>query len=331
MLNNLNILFSSMILLGPIISISSTNWLGVWMGMELNLISFVPFMINSKNIASNESAIIYFLVQASASSMFLMFCTFNSMQYFLFSSMISSTLSMIMLSMPLFIKLGAAPFQPWFVNIISKLNWTQCFVLMSWQKFTPLFLLFYLEPTSTFYMLMTSASLIVGSIGGLSQTLPKKILAFSSVNHVGWLMTSVMLSKKLLYCYILFYTLMTLFVVIQLSYYNINTFNQTFSMDSFSLAISLLSLGGLPPFLGFLPKWMIIQTMIMNSHLFLTIILMMTTLITLYYYIRLMLKPILMSSSLQKWSSLNSNNSILNSMFVLMSCSGLIVFNIILT
>nr|UGS80360.1 NADH dehydrogenase subunit 2 [Kilauella sp. KispEL] len=333
MLNNLNILFILMMIISSLISISATNWFGAWMGLELNMLSFVPLMVENKNILSNESALKYFLIQAVASSMFIMFSVFNSFFYFLFFNFTFFALQNFLLMIPLFIKLGAAPFHTWFIMIMEGMKWPLCFLLMTWQKIAPLFIISYIYVNNNLLMFFSISSLVVGSIGGLSQTSFRKLLAFSSVNHIGWLISSLMLNKILLLMYFLFYFFMNLFVFFNLNLNSTFQFNQSFMKPQlFSLAISFLSLGGLPPFLGFLPKWMILQNWIAEKSFFLCFVLVMTALITLYYYLRITYSIFINLSLSSKWIFRpNVNLLTLNTIFLIISSTGLFLFNLILT
>nr|UGS80503.1 NADH dehydrogenase subunit 2 [Polypsocus corruptus] len=332
MFNNLNIIFLIMTFLGSIISISSTNWFSTWLGLELNMLSFIPIMINNKNSLSTEASIKYFLIQASASSMFIFFCIINTYQnfnYFYFMEM--SNISFLII--PLMIKLGSAPFQTWFISVMQSLNWYKCYLLMTMQKIIPLFLMNFMFIKYNFIMIFSILSILIGSIGGLNQISLKKIMAFSSINHLGWMLTINILNKYMCMMYFLMYMYINLFSLTFLNLNSIFSLNQNLpKFDLLSFKISILSLGGLPPFLGFLPKWMIIQNLILNNYFFLTLILMMTTLITLIYYMRLIIKMSIMNFSMQKWliSIFNMKMFMFKSILFISTSSGLIFYNLIL-
>lgn len=311
-----------------LISISSTNWLGAWIGLEVNIISFIPLITNNKNILSNESALKYFLIQAIASSSFLLFCLLNSLYSPFFSNLNTVFITNILIIIPLLLKLGAAPFQSWFVIVIEGLTWLKCLILITWQKLAPLFILFYIAK-SKIVVPFCIISLVVGSIGGLNQTSLKKIIAYSSVNHLGWLLRALIINKLLLLIYFTIYFFLNLFTVSNFISINLTTFNQVFCKNSIHFPIRLLSLSGLPPFLGFLPKWLVLNQLLLRNIFFLRIIMILTALITTFFYIRLIFRSILISNySIKYTTQILLPLHISNHVFLTITCVGLLIFNL---
>uniref|UniRef100_A0AAU7VAM7 NADH-ubiquinone oxidoreductase chain 2 n=1 Tax=Stenopsocus maximalis TaxID=3074943 RepID=A0AAU7VAM7_9NEOP len=331
MFNNLSILFLFMTFMGSLISVSSTTWFSAWLGLEINLISFVPLIINNKNSLLTESAMKYFIIQASASAMFIFLCVINSLMNFYQLFMINSPNIMLLL-IPLMIKLGSAPFQTWFITVMQGMNWFNCYLLATLQKIAPLFLMNFLFLNNKIIFVFSIFSVLVGSLGGLNQTSLKKILAFSSVNHLGWMMTVGCLSKYLFVVYFLFYSFMNLFVMNFLSKTSVFQLAQTYKLtNNYNWLISILSLGGLPPFIGFIPKWMVIQVLVLNKMFMICFIMIMTALITLFYYIRMITATMIMNYYTQKWNMFTGlGMSLLNSTFLTVSAGGLILYNLIM-
>lgn len=127
---------------------------------------------------------------------------------------------------------------------------------------------------------------------GINQTSLRKILAFSSINHIRWILSSILINEQLLFNYFLFYciisfSVVSIFYISESFYFNqLIIFKAPNSVKTISI-ISILSLGGLPPFIGFFPKWLIIQELSNFNHFFLLIVFLFSTLISLYFYIRL--------------------------------------------
>nr|YP_009443861.1 NADH dehydrogenase subunit 2 [Amphigerontia montivaga]ATU07082.1 NADH dehydrogenase subunit 2 [Amphigerontia montivaga] len=327
MLNNLNILFFFMMILSTLLSVSSTNWLGTWMGLEVNMMSFIPMILVNKNILSNEASLKYFLIQAIASCSFITFCLMNSIYTNFFSSMQMTMLVNLLVILPLMMKMGAAPFQAWFIVTMEGLNWMKCFILMTWQKVAPMFILMYIS-LPKIIIPFSILSLMAGALGGLNQTSLKKIMAYSSVNHLGWMMTGMMMNKFMLIFYFSAYIMLNYFTLTNLMKLNKMNFNQIFSKPDFYLAVSLLSLSGLPPFLGFLPKWMIINWTINNNMYMLSVIMIITALITIFFYMRMILNSIIMSNYTQKWVLSNySTYSFMNNIMLMLTMTGMLLFN----
>uniref|UniRef100_A0AAU6QF25 NADH-ubiquinone oxidoreductase chain 2 n=1 Tax=Gatzara jubilaea TaxID=3114391 RepID=A0AAU6QF25_9NEOP len=305
MFNNLtNFMFFIMLLLGSIITVSSNSWLGAWMGLEINLLAFIPLLINLKYLASTEASLKYFIVQALASTTLLfvvLMLTFN--QNFLPQYNLHLN---IILNSALLMKMGAAPFHSWFPEVMEGLSWWMSFILMTWQKIAPMILISY----CFLYKFITIAiilSITIGSIGGFNQTNLRSLMAYSSINHLGWMLSSLIISMSYWLTYFIFYVIMSLSIIHMLNSFNIYYFSQIFfSMSNnpiikFSLFCNLLSLGGLPPFAGFMPKWIVIQAL-SETNLFLVITMVMMTLATLYIYIRLTYSALMINSLQLKYN-----------------------------
>nr|YP_010254291.1 NADH dehydrogenase subunit 2 [Micromus paganus]QTZ19027.1 NADH dehydrogenase subunit 2 [Micromus paganus] len=300
-----NLIFMTTLMIGSLISISSNSWLGAWMGLEINLLSFIPIIINLKNSLSTESALKYFLTQALASSILLFSILIISIKNNYLHTEINSLMNFI-LNSTLFMKMGAAPFHFWFPEMMEGLSWMTSLILMTWQKIAPMILISYcLIP---FYAMTASIiSIIAGSIGGLNQLNLRKLMAYSSINHLGWMLGSLMISNFYWLVYFSLYTLISTAIISLFNQFNLFKINQLFNLSNFNplmkflLFCNLLSLGGLPPFTGFLPKWIVIQ-MMSSINPFLISMMVVPTLITLFFYIRLSYSAFLINYTQTKWN-----------------------------
>nr|YP_008081540.1 NADH dehydrogenase subunit 2 [Ascalohybris subjacens]AGK07584.1 NADH dehydrogenase subunit 2 [Ascalohybris subjacens] len=308
MFNNLtNFMFLLTLMLGSIISISSNSWLGAWMGLEINLLAFIPLLTNFKNLTSTESFTEMFIVQALASAtllftILLLSFSSNSM-LFEFNTYLN-----IILNSSLLMKMGAAPFHSWFPEVMEGLTWITGFILMTWQKIAPMMILSYCM-SHMFIMFSIILSIFVGSIGGFNQTNLRSLMAYSSINHLGWMLSSILISLSHWLVYYIFYTIISLSIISMFYQFNIFYFNQVFSsmnqspVIKFLMFCNLLSLGGLPPFTGFLPKWIIIQSL-SSMNMFLMTTMVMLTLITLFFYIRLTYSAFMIQSTQIMWNKM---------------------------
>lgn len=287
------------------------------MGLEINLISFIPLIIDIKNNFSTESAIKYFLVQAFASLIFIFLRIFYIIKINLFFILINPFYEIIIINSTIIIKLGAAPFHFWFPSIIDGLSWNNSILLLTWQKIAPLRLISYFNETNLLILFIISSA-IIGAIGGLNQISLRKLLSYSSINHISWLLIALNSNNILWITYFLFYIIINisiifLFKTYQIFYTNqLFIFNRKFWIIKFYLFINLLSLGGLPPFLGFFPKWLVIENLI-NLHLmFILLILIIIRLVTLFFYLRLTFSAFLFLYPSFIWKKINLFSSIQN-------------------
>nr|AWH62910.1 NADH dehydrogenase subunit 2 [Hydrotaea leucostoma] len=303
-------MFLYILMMGTMISISANSWLGAWMGLEINLLAFIPLMSDNK-LMSTEASLKYFLTQALASSVFL----FAVILFLLNSNKLNSNyfMEMILFS-SLLLKSGSAPFHFWFPNVMEGLSWTNSLILMTWQKIAPLMLISYIifKPLMILSIILSS---IIGALGGLNQTSLRKLMAYSSINHLSWMLMAMYNSTILWMTYFMFYSLLTFSMIYMFNMFKISHINQLFSlfyynkMMKFMLFFNLLSLGGLPPFLGFLPKMLVIQSLTLNNQLFLLTIMVIMTLITLYFYMRLCYSAFMMNYYENTWLTYSIYNS----------------------
>nr|AEY80446.1 NADH dehydrogenase subunit 2 [Apenthecia foliolata] len=289
--NSSKILFIIIMMMGTMISITSNSWLSVWMGLEINLLSFIPLMSDNNNLMSTESSLSYFLTQALASTILLFSIILLMLKNNINIDINNSYISFLMLS-SLLLSSGAAPFHFWFPNMMEGLSWMNSLMLMTWQKIAPLMLISYLN-IKILLVISSIISVTIGALNGLNQTSMRKLMAFSSINHLGWMLSSLLISETIWFIYFLFYSFLVLTLCFMFNLFKVFHLNQLFSLYfnskilKFFLFMNFLSLGGLPPFLGFLPKWIVIQQLTFNNQLFLLFILLMSTLITLFFYLRI--------------------------------------------
>nr|AQP28389.1 NADH dehydrogenase subunit 2 [Spinitermes sp. A TB-2017] len=305
--NSTKILLLTTLVGGVLVSVSSNSWLGAWMGLEINLMSFIPLMSNVKNMYNTEASLKYFIVQVLASATLLFMVVMKTLTEDLFTFESNWYTSMIICT-PLLLKSGAAPFHWWFPGVMEGLSWENCALLMTVQKAAPLMLMSYLIDINTFTLSIILMSAAVGSIGGLNQTSMRKILTYSSINHTGWMLIALITSENLWMVYYTIYSILALTVVSAIKLSGVSFINQTMmtnkeiTLMKFMLFTSLLSLGGLPPFLGFLPKWIVIQAMITNNMAPLATVVVVTSLVTLYYYLKISYSSFMILSTEPKWN-----------------------------
>nr|YP_009176805.1 NADH dehydrogenase subunit 2 [Portunus sanguinolentus]ALJ11004.1 NADH dehydrogenase subunit 2 [Portunus sanguinolentus]ALK60827.1 NADH dehydrogenase subunit 2 [Portunus sanguinolentus] len=312
---------------GTTLSISSTSWFGAWLGLELNLLSFIPLITTKLCPYLSEAAIKYFLIQALASTVLIM-----SASVFLYAQSVSH----IMILLSLLLKLGAAPFHFWFPQVTEGLSWPQAFVLLTIQKLAPMFLISYLTFSNmlmSIIMISALTSSLAGAIGGLNIMKLRKLMAFSSINHMSWMLVGIYMGDMYWLTYFSLYSFVSGSVVVLLytsqSLTMSNLLNQSKKnlMMNMFIPMNILSLGGLPPFLGFIPKWIMIQYMACNSMFFPLLILLVSSLITLYFYLRLFVPMTLLSFSY--FTSNVKLKSLFSSSFPLLSMSFINMFGIL--
>nr|YP_010729895.1 NADH dehydrogenase subunit 2 [Parnassius hannyngtoni]WEF74766.1 NADH dehydrogenase subunit 2 [Parnassius hannyngtoni] len=327
-LNSNKMFFYFILFFSTLISISANSWLGCWIGLEINLLSFIPLISNSKNLLSSEAALKYFLIQSIASINFLFSIL---LKMILLKNFEINNLFSILINSSMLMKMGSTPFHFWFPNIIEGLSWFNCFILMTWQKISPMILLSYYM-NNNFLMFIMIFNVIVGTMGGINQTSLRKLMSFSSINNLGWMLAALMMTENLWIFYLMMYSFLISIMCFFFNMLNIYYINQLFIVNmkfslKMSLLINFLSLGGLPPFLGFFPKWIIINFLIMNKLFMISFIFIMMSLIMLFFYIRIMYSSIMFNYLKMKWFKNFMKNYLLMIMniFSMISLLGMII------
>nr|APX39901.1 NADH dehydrogenase subunit 2 [Stylosomus rugithorax] len=305
-MKSFKLLFFASLIMGLLITISSNSWMSMWIGLEVNLLSIIPLLSTNKQNNSAEATIKYFITQVMASSILLLsiilMININDQNFSHQSNLMMITQS------ALFIKMGAAPFHAWFPEVMEGLTWMNCMIMLTVQKIAPMIVLLNIITPSYMIFLVIIISLVVGGLFGINQVSLRKIMAYSSINHIGWMITAMMSLKSLWIIYFFIYSGITTNIIIILNSGNLSKISQiplifkTSKINSLFFSMNFLSLGGLPPFLGFLPKWLTIQQLIFSSQWVLTAMMVILTLITLYFYLRMSFSSMMMSmdSSLSK-------------------------------
>nr|AID22240.1 NADH dehydrogenase subunit 2 [Pseudostegana insularis] len=334
MFNSSKILFVMIMMSGTMITVTSNSWLSAWMGLEINLLSFIPLMKDSNNPMPAEASLKYFLTQALASTVFL-FSIILMMLKNIIIELNYSYISMMTLS-SLLMKSGAAPFHFWFPNMMEGMTWMNSLILMTWQKIAPLILISYVNMDFLLKMSII-LSVIIGAWGGMNQTSLRKLLAFSSINHLGWMLMSLNISEMYWLIYFFIYSFLMISIIFMFNTFKMFHFNQMFSLfinskiTKFLLFMNFLSLGGLPPFLGFLPKWLVIDQLTMNNNYFLLLSQFLMSLITLFFYLRICYTAFMLNFYENNWMlEMNMNFSLYFCLFLsFLSTFGLFIISVL--
>nr|YP_009572098.1 NADH dehydrogenase subunit 2 [Umbonium thomasi]QBI37693.1 NADH dehydrogenase subunit 2 [Umbonium thomasi] len=305
-------LFIFITFFGTILSLSSLHWLGIWAGLEINLMGFIPILVYSGMLQETESGMKYFVIQALGSGMIMAGSLFSFSLFLTWESCsIISFTGVVILIFGLMLKLGSFPFHFWLPSVMAGISWLSCLVLTTWQKLAPLFLLMTLitvYASSSSYMLLflllaAGGSSLVGGFGGVNQTQIRALLAYSSISHMGWMLLCCLTSLSALKIYFATYFIISISVFLALWYSEKSLFAQTGSSSSNSkinelvLLFMLLSLGGMPPLLGFFSKWIAIWTSCSSVSLLSLAPLLSGSLISLFYYLSLMFSMSLFSGT----------------------------------
>nr|YP_009262173.1 NADH dehydrogenase subunit 2 [Notoraja tobitukai]ANI86707.1 NADH dehydrogenase subunit 2 [Notoraja tobitukai] len=282
--------------LGTTITFLGSHWLLIWMGLEINTMAIIPLMIYQQHPRAVEATTKYFLTQATASALLLFAGTTNAWmtgQWNITDLLYPTSATLITLALAL--KIGLAPVHFWLPEVLQGLNLTTGLILSTWQKLAPFAILLQLYPllNPNILIIMGITSILVGGWGGLNQTQLRKILAYSSIAHLGWMITIIHFAPNLALLNLIIYIIMTtsMFLIFNsLNSVKINSISISTTkapLLSIMALTTLLSLGGLPPLSGFVPKWLILQELTKQNLFIPATIMALATLLSLFFYLRL--------------------------------------------
>nr|ABD42963.1 NADH dehydrogenase subunit 2 [Anolis auratus]ABD42965.1 NADH dehydrogenase subunit 2 [Anolis auratus]ABD42969.1 NADH dehydrogenase subunit 2 [Anolis auratus] len=281
---------------GTIITMTSHHWLMAWIGLEINSLAIIPIISSTHNPRSTEAATKYFLTQAAASATILFSSMINAWQTGTWDiTNLSFVPSNILLTLALAMKLGLAPAHFWLPEVLQGSTLMTAMIVTTWQKLAPMTLIFLTinNLSTTILILMGLLSSIIGGWGGLNQTQTRKIMAYSSIAHLGWMVAISSIMTNIMIINLLVYLMMTTAVFLTLISSKSKTIQDTTTTWTLSPALTimtsllLLSLGGLPPLTGFLPKWLILEELMTQNLAPAAIVLALSSLLNLFFYLRL--------------------------------------------
>nr|WRW11372.1 NADH dehydrogenase subunit 2 [Afurcagobius suppositus] len=281
--------------LGTTITFSSTHWFLAWMGLEISTLAILPLMTQNSHPRAIEATTKYFLTQAAAAATLLFASTSNAWltgqwNISLMMHPLPATLIILALSM----KIGLAPLHTWLPEVLQGLDITTGLIMSTWQKLAPFSLLLQTPLQShPLLVLLAITSTLVGGWGGLNQTQLRKVLAYSSIAHLGWMILVLQFNTPLTMLTLGLYLAMTSAAFLTLkanNATNINTLATSWAKIptlAALLPLVLLSLGGLPPLTGFMPKWLILQELTKQGLPLAATIAALSALLSLYFYLRI--------------------------------------------
>nr|AEH16712.1 NADH dehydrogenase subunit 2 [Polytelis anthopeplus] len=320
------LILTTSLLTGTTITITSNHWLMAWTGLEINTLAIIPLISKSHHPRAIEAATKYFLVQAAASTLMLFSSTMNAWftgQWDI--TQLTHPPSSALLTAAIAIKLGLAPFHFWFPEALQGSSLTTALLLSTVMKLPPTTILLLTSHSlnPTLLTTMSIMSIALGGWMGLNQTQTRKILAFSSISHLGWMTTIIIYNPKLTLLTFLTYILMTTSIFLTMN--TTNTLKLPTLMTSWTktptlsttLMLTLLSLAGLPPLTGFLPKWLIIQELTKQEMTTTATIISMFSLLGLFFYLRLaycstITLPPNPSNKMKQWSPKKPTNILIS-------------------
>ena len=308
--------------LGMMIMISSNDLIVFYMGLELqSLALYVLASFNRDQLQSSEAGLKYFVLSALSSGLLLYGCSLiygftGSTNFNFIASQLSSenyalTFGIVFILVGLAFKISAVPFHMWapdvyqgsptsvtlFFTMVPKIAALTVFIRFLYVPFLNL-----IDQWQTILIFLSIASMLFGAIAAIGQTNIKRLIAYSSIGHVGYALAGLATGSnegiQSSVIYITIYILMNLGLFSCLlmmkrnnQYYesinDLSGLSKNHPLLSLSFLIILFSLAGIPPLAGFFAKFYIFKAVIEQSMFFLAVVGLLSTVVAAYYYLRI--------------------------------------------
>jgi len=322
-------------ILGMSIMISSNDLIVFYMGLELqSLALYVLASFKRENPLSAESGLKYFVLSALSSGLLLYGCSLiygyaGSTNFDIISSNINSvnyglTLGIVFILVGLAFKISAVPFHMWapdvyqgsptsvtiFFAILPKIAALTVFIRFLYIPFINL-----IDQWQVIIIFLSIASMIFGAVAAIGQKNLKRLMAYSSISHMGFALAGLAvgtndgIQSSITY--------MSLYVIMNLSFFSslfmlkinqkyyetiddLSGLSKNHPMLSLAMLVSLFSLAGIPPLAGFFAKFYIFMAVIEQEMYFLAIVGLLSTVVAAFYYLRI-IKTIYFDEEKQKY------------------------------
>nr|YP_010934907.1 NADH dehydrogenase subunit 2 [Lamennaisia ambigua]WKV28898.1 NADH dehydrogenase subunit 2 [Lamennaisia ambigua] len=298
-----------MLLISNFLVLLSDNFFFMWMIMEINLMCFISMLAVYK-FCYTQILMNYFLVQAFNSYLFLFSSILfsynlmkNSMEFFIFFSMIS--------------KMGLPPFHFWYMSFMKQLNWMLFFINSSMQKFIPLVIIYLNVSKSILITCLMMMMIFLSPFLSVNFFTMKFIMCFSSFIQILWLVNLMMFNEIVWIVFFLIYNLISFSLIYVFYKFNINYLHdlslKNLNLINYLINFMIFSLASIPPLSGFLNKLIYFKCMIYVNSMYFLVLLMLFSLMTLYFYIRIMMfNSMIFAVNVKKFNYLIKNFKMLN-------------------
>nr|AAS80091.1 NADH dehydrogenase subunit 2 [Eirenis eiselti] len=320
------------IALSTIMITSTTHWLMTWVCLEINTLSMIPVISKPNHPRATEAATKYYLTQTMASTTMLFAATMDAMSTSNWETNLTTEPATTIITLALMMKMAAAPFHFWLPDVSQGTTTMTALTILTWQKIAPLTILLTIHNKTNITLILLSAmlSITIGGLGSLNQTQLRKLMAFSSIAHTGWILATLKTAPQISTLTFMIYSTTTTPVFLVMNSTTSMTIKDLGIMWTSSpsmmtiLSITMLSLGGLPPLSGFMPKWLILNNMASANMIAEATTMALASLLSLFAYMRLMymssmtlpphttLMPI-------KWRTMNKKHPIITSTLTAMT------------
>ena len=333
-------------LTGMLLMISSNDLLSLFMSMELQSLSlYILVSFSRDDFISSEAGVKYFIIGSLSTCIFLFgtslvyglvgSTSFNEISIFmsdLYSTPTMLIVGLIFILVSLSLKISAAPFHMWTPDVYQGAPSIVTSILSTLPKIAAFGVLIRLLvypfgeiiiDWGKILIILSITSMIIGSLGALLQTDLKRLMAYSTINHIGFILMGLIPGSEegitAICIYLIFYITMNLGIFLfilnmqrdQINVSSIKDLSGLYRSQPLMagcLAIILFSMAGIPPMAGFIGKLIILNIVVDNNLFFLAVIAVLTSVIAAFYYIRL-IKSIFFDEPIDDLDNITNNQS----------------------
>nr|QJS34681.1 NADH dehydrogenase subunit 2 [Tylopathes sp. n. NB-2020] len=309
-----------MVTLGGVLLVLASNWLSVYLAIELPTLSLFILAAQKRGSGhSAESGLKYFVLGALSSGLFLFGCallcgltgsaSLPCIDLVLNQGVVPTLggdpsgvmtpIGSLLITVALLFKLSAAPFHMWAPDVYDGAPTTTTALLATVPKVAIFSILVTIGPVVNILLIGAVFSMVVGAIGALNQTKIKRLLAYSGIGHMGFVLWGIEIGSfesvlaSLIYM-ILYVTMSICIFAIVLALGVVKNLIVEFSglsrrepVLALTLALTLLSIAGIPPLVGFLSKWLVLLSGVVSQYYLVSILAVICSVIAGVYYVRI--------------------------------------------
>lgn len=293
------------IALSSLLLVSSINWLSIYLAIELQTLSlFILVAIKRDSVYSTEAGLKYFVLGAVSSGLFLFGCTLlyglsGEISIQGGNSIWVSDMGKILITISLLFKLSAAPFHMWAPDVYEGSPTIITALLATVPKVGVFSILVQIGPVSNIILVCAVISIIYGAIGALNQTKIKRLLAYSGIGHMGFILFGVGIgsfeSIQASIIYMIIYIIMSICgfsIILSLKLtktliVEVSGLSRKDPAIAVALGLTFLSTAGVPPLAGFLSKWLILLAGVSSGYYLISILVVLSSVVAGVYYVRL--------------------------------------------
>jgi len=279
--------------MSSILCLFRNSWVSIWILLELNTLAFCSASMTTslgRKKKIKENIMKYLIIQSTASALLIRIYIISKERREI------SKVFFLIIAIRLLIKIAAAPFYQWLIKITKGISWSQNIILLTWQKLAPVYLLIF--QSSHIFVIAVPLSALLGAALILNKTNVKEIFGLSSLFNLRWIMISIIFRLKIYLIFFLIYSVVNATALIvfwkrnqeNLTEKNLNTIRKETTL------VLMARLAGIPPLLGFLMKWMVLEKIAQNKIKTIPVFLLIVRAINLYIYLRI-INPNLISNS----------------------------------